>query len=174
MKNTISFSFTYIFLFSFCLCLSCSPVRVCPQRLRWKGSAAGCSLIVWLTAGQLFIFLFIPGAQNRHILGRSRHRQVGEKGKRWMDRCVIRVSDQRFVSWELLDLTHLDFMDSSGSTYYTVDTHSDEYLWPCLHKETLQFLIQRCVYSLFILILQAQSCFSVCLRHRGASVGQLT
>lgn len=161
-------------MFSSPLRPSLSPVRAGPQHLRWKRSAAGCSLIVWLTAGQLFIFLFISGALNRHMLGCSWHRQVDENGERWMDRCVN--CDTCFTSKiSILGVVGFDKSGLQGlirqAHVYTVDTHNDEYLWPRLHKETFQFLIQKCVYSVVVSVLN-QSCVFVYLHHRRASAGQ--
>lgn len=77
----------------FLISLSCSA---CPQHLRWEASVAGCSLMVWLTAGQLFIFLFISAALNWHM--RHRHRQGqwerGEMdGQMWGLWCVFHIKD---------------------------------------------------------------------------------
>ena len=149
-------------------------MRARPQHLRWKRSAAGCSLIVWLTAGQLFIFLFISGALNRHMLGCSWHRQVDESGERWMDRCVN--CDTCFTS--KIGFLGVAGFDTSGlqglirqAHVHTVDARNDEYLRPCLREETFQFLIQKCVCSALFSVLN-QSCVFVYLHHRRASAGQ--
>lgn len=90
IKISCLFSYTSVFN---PLCLSCSA---CPQHLRWEASVAGCSLMVWLTAGQLFIFLFISAALNWHM--RHRHRQGqwerGEMdGQMWGLWCVFHIKD---------------------------------------------------------------------------------
>ena len=67
--------------------------------------------------------------------------------------------------------------DTSGPDWniYTVDSHNYtqmNHLQRCLHEESLWFLIQICVYSVFIFVLQGQSCFFARLHKRRASSGQ--
>lgn len=87
---------------------------------------------VWLSGWQLallFIFLFISGALNWHMLGRSRHQQawVDEKvdGKRWTDVwTVMRVSHQRLWTSGHYVLIGQHVFVNENTKMYTLDTHS--------------------------------------------------
>lgn len=109
-----------------------------------------CSLIVWLTAGHLFIFLFISSVLNRHTAARDICRLVSMGRDGWTcvdyDACFkLKICFSGVVGFDTSGLHAL----IRQAYIYSKDTHNDEYLRPCLHEETLQFLIQKCVYSDF-------------------------
>lgn len=81
--------------------------------------------VVWLSSWQLarlFIFLFISGALNRHMLGLLATSAGPGRWESWEpygQMCVdCDVSHQRCVSWELLDLTHLDLTHQARTHIY--------------------------------------------------------
>lgn len=77
-----------------------------PQLVQSQRSLAGHSLIIWLTAGQPFIFLFISGALNWHSLSDVQHRRASESDPSRLGRCescvpcfTSKIDFFRVVEW---------------------------------------------------------------------------
>lgn len=120
----------------------------------------------WQLASCLFFYLSLPSWTDTCDIDIGRSVRKGRDG--WTDvRTVMRVSHQRYISWELLSVTHLDFMDSSSRHIYTVDTHTNEYP-PTMFTwgNTSVLNPEMCLSSFYLGVTSSE--------HRGVSAGQLT
>lgn len=123
----------------------CLPLLVQSQR-----SLAGRSLIIWLAAGQPFIFLFISGVLNWHSLSEVRHQRPPENELSWLGRCescvpcfTSKIDFFRVVEWDTSGLCGLK------QTYniYHVETHRWRHVYSKKHVSS-QFrnvFFQLCV-----------------------------